>query len=278
MKIVILGTAQDAGVPQVGCECENCIAARGGKGRRYGPCLAFVNDAGTEAILVDASVDFTVQVDDLLKNHITTGISGLKGIILTHAHMGHIWGLGLLGKESVDSKGIEVHCSRPVRNFLRDNYPFTWLISNGNIVLKWFKPEGIDLFGEGKAFPFEVKHRDDAIMTHGLVIEREIKGEKDRTVYIPDMDNINEEIYEKIKDSHVAIIDGTFYSKGELNRDMSEIPHPLIVESIEKLKGLDTTIIFTHMNHSNPVLDPKSKERKHVLGSGMFIAKENAEF
>ena len=35
-----------------------------------------------------------------------------------------------------------------------------------------------------------------------------------------------------------AFIDGTFYDKEEINyRDISEIPHPFIIESIELLKS-----------------------------------------
>ena len=57
----------------------------------------------------------------------------------------------------------------------------------------------------------------------------------------------------------IALLDGTFYSQDEMpNRDMREIPHPFIVESMEILYQLNSPnrnkIHFIHFNHSNPAI------------------------
>ena len=60
-----------------------------------------------------------------------------------------------------------------------------------------------------------------------------------------------------------AFLDGTFYDAKEINnRDISEIPHPFIIESLELFKDLKESdrskIYFIHLNHTNPLLNSKS--------------------
>ena len=75
-----------------------------------------------------------------------------------------------------------------------------------------------------------------------------------------------------------AFIDGTFYKDGELERDMSNIPHPFVVESMEVLKNLSnkdkSKVYFIHLNHTNPLLQKNSLERKTVISKGFNYAKQ----
>jgi pyrroloquinoline quinone biosynthesis protein B len=71
------------------------------------------------------------------------------------------------------------------------------------------------------------------------------------------------------------LIDGSFFENGEIpGRDMSEIPHPFIVESMEVLRDVKdkSRIHFIHFNHTNPVLNQDSSPRKDVLNAGFNIA------
>ena len=46
-----------------------------------------------------------------------------------------------------------------------------------------------------------------------------------------------------------AFLDATFYKNGELKRDMSEIPHPFVEESMElffSAKFVFTDVFFSH--------------------------------
>ncbi|MCH9661258.1 MAG: pyrroloquinoline quinone biosynthesis protein PqqB, partial [Bacteroidetes bacterium] len=85
------------------------------------------------------------------------------------------------------------------------------------------------------------------------------------------------------KEVDYAFLDATFYSGIELNnRDISEIPHPFIIESIDIFKGLEPSekskIIFIHFNHTNPVIDIDSNEAIHVLSQGFRIGRINEVF
>ena len=61
------------------------------------------------------------------------------------------------------------------------------------------------------------------------------------------------------------------------SRDISEIPHPFVIETMELFKDLPETekakVHFIHMNHTNPLLDPNSAQTKAVLKAGFNIAR-----
>ena len=113
-----------------------------------------------------------------------------------------------------------------------------------------------------------------------------IQGPLKSALFIPDIDKWEkweQDIIEEIAKVDYAFLDATFYSGKELNnRDMSEIPHPFVLESLEKFKGLDkkekNKIVFIHMNHTNPIADPSSEAAKHVLESGFRIGNIYEEF
>ena len=89
-------------------------------------------------------------------------------------------------------------------------------------------------------------------------------------------------IFQIIQHLDIALLDGTFYSQGELpNRDMSEIPHPFIVESMDALYPLNTPnrnkVHFIHFNHSNPAI--KNGTAFNLIRSNRFnVAREGMIF
>ncbi|MDX1643157.1 MAG: pyrroloquinoline quinone biosynthesis protein PqqB, partial [Thermoanaerobaculia bacterium] len=81
----------------------------------------------------------------------------------------------------------------------------------------------------------------------------------------------------------VALLDGAFYSPDELpGRDLEAIGHPLISDSMDRFQALvdagRVEIYFTHLNHSNPVLDPEGPERREVERRGFRVLPELARF
>ncbi|HEX5758582.1 MAG TPA: hypothetical protein VF121_05270 [Thermoanaerobaculia bacterium] len=79
-----------------------------------------------------------------------------------------------------------------------------------------------------------------------------------------------------------ALLDGTFYSLDELpGRDVASIGHPLMTETMELLGPLvkDGTlrVAFTHLNHSNPALQPESAARKAIGTHGFRVLAEGEE-
>ena len=74
-------------------------------------------------------------------------------------------------------------------------------------------------------------------------------------------------------------MDGTFFENGELpGRDMNEIPHPFVEESMELFSSLSAKekakIHFIHFNHTNPLLQEGSSAQQKVEERGFHFAKE----
>ena len=131
-----------------------------------------------------------------------------------------------------------------------------------------------------KVTPFLVPHRDEFTETVGYKIE----GPSRSALFIPDIDKWDKwdgNIVKMVASVDYAFLDGTFYANGEIpGRDMSEIPHPFMEESITLFEKADpetrSKIRFIHFNHTNPVLREGSAERKALLKAGFQIAQEAA--
>jgi len=78
-----------------------------------------------------------------------------------------------------------------------------------------------------------------------------------------------------VDENDFAFLDGSFFQNGEIpGRDMSEIPHPFIIESLDKLKSSKKTskVHFIHLNHTNPALIEDSNAHQQVIKAGFNIA------
>jgi pyrroloquinoline quinone biosynthesis protein B len=259
MQVKILGSGQDAGIPQIDCYCPACrLARKYKKYRRLGPSLAISN--GKDCVLIDASPDIKPQLEMTGK-----GKGSLKGIILTHAHFGHCVGLLSLGKESLNTKNIPVFCTPKIKRFLYKNYPFSLLVKNKNIIINEINPDKQFKISGIKYTPFKVPHRDEIADTVGYTIEA-----KKRIIYLPDIDYWTLDIIKKVNNSDIAFIDGTFYSSRELPR-FKQVPHPPIEKTMSLLKNSPAEIYFTHINHTNPI-NGRGKERAGLKKMGFNIA------
>ena len=137
VEAILLGMAQDGGVPQAGCHCTHCQAARADPAQRqWAACLGLVDRASRQSWLIDATPDFRQQLDTLQvfsgpPGQTPSASSGcgpdcpLAGIALTHAHAGHYVGLIHLGREAWGTHGLPVHASARMATFLRENAPWS---------------------------------------------------------------------------------------------------------------------------------------------------------
>ena len=274
--IIILGTAQDAGYPQIGCNKECCKKYWDKKiARQKVSCLALFDPVTNQKWIFDATPDLTEQIhkaDKLQKGN-------LSGIFLTHAHIGHYTGLIYLGKEALNAKNIPVYAMPRMYEYLNNNGPWNQLVSLENIALKKLKADStINLTDKILVTPFLVPHRDEYSETAGY----SIKTGKRSILFIPDIDKWqkwNRDIKQLARDYDYLFLDGTFYKEGELpGRSMNEVPHPFIQESVDLFKDLSLAekqkIFFIHFNHTNPLIDHSSKEYKEVKSRGFNVASE----
>ncbi len=274
--VMVLGIAQDAGYPQMNCKKTCCKKAwENLELRKMTSCLAIVDPITKQQWIIDATPNIKDQIQ-LLKSK--TGTEKINGVLLTHAHIGHYTGLMHFGREAMGENKIPVFAMKQMKSFLEENGPWSQLIGLENISLKKLKEDSIfNLNKEIQVKPFLVPHRDEFSETVGY----EIIINNKRLIFIPDIDKWQKwdnDIVKLIKEIDYAFLDATFYKNGELKRDMSEIPHPFVEESMALFSVLSDSnkakVHFIHLNHTNPLLIDGSIAQKEVVKKGFNIATE----
>lgn len=277
VSLIILGTIQDAGSPHIGCKKACCASLfKTPDVTRKVVSLGVMDKSTHETFLFEATPDITSQLKDL--KHFSNSESEMpNGIFLTHAHIGHYSGLMYLGKEAINASDIPVYTMPKMTSYLEENGPWSQLVTNKNISLVPIENKHhIELTANIRVTPFTVPHRDEFSETVGFIIH----GPNKKILFIPDIDkweNWETSIIEEISEVDYAFLDATFYDGDELNtRDISEIPHPFIVESMKLFETLPASekekIYFIHFNHTNPVLNSESEAYKKVLENGFNIS------
>jgi pyrroloquinoline quinone biosynthesis protein B len=271
-----LGNTQDAGAPHIGCEQEFCKKNHNSNKKYFATSIAVVDPKLSQFTLFEASPDITSQL-----NYISTSLFKRfilpNNIYITHAHIGHYTGLMYLGRESLGAKGVNVRVLPKMSDFLQNNGPWDQLIKLNNIDVEdisFNKPTSI--FKNIEIIPLKVPHRDEYSETAGYII----KGGNKTALFIPDIDKWDmwdKDINEMVKKYDYLLLDATFYDEKEINRDINEIPHPLVKETLSLFKNMSlkdrSKIYFIHMNHTNMMLDPNSKLSRLVLSKGFNIAR-----
>ncbi len=249
-ELVVLGIAQDGGIPQLGCERPICQEIRAGKRpAEKVASLGLIERRTGASYVFDATPDFPAQMQRL------TGGKLPAGIFLTHAHMGHYTGLMFLGREVVNAPSVPVYATERMGAFLRGNGPWSQLVSIPNIALRTLTyDQPIALDGGVTVTAFKVPHRDEFSDTVGF----RISGPNRSALFIPDIDRWEKwerSIRDVASTVDYAFLDGTFATATEINRPIEDIPHPLMSRTRELLKGVKAKLWFIHINNSNAEID-----------------------
>jgi pyrroloquinoline quinone biosynthesis protein B len=272
--IQVLGIAQDAGYPQMDCEKECCKAVRNGEVEEaYPTSLALIDREKKSFYLFEASPAIREQLQ-MVKDSFPG--YALKGVFITHAHIGHYLGLAQFGREVMGAKGVPVYVMPRMKSFLERNGPWSQLIELGNISLMGLRKDKYLDIDEGlEVSAALVPHRDEYSETVGFSVQTQ----KGRFLFLPDIDSWEAwdlQIKSMAPFYTFMFLDATFYNDEELpGRDMSKIPHPRVSETMNLFADFPfkSRIQFIHFNHTNPVLRD-TPERKLVLDKGFSISQQ----
>ncbi len=277
--VVVLGIGQDAGVPQLGCDTPFCRAAwKNLSLRQMVSSLAIVDPNSGKRWIFDATPDLPEQFE-MLREITKDRSAKIDGIFLTHAHIGHYTGLMYLGRESINSTKVPVYAMPRMEQVLRGNAPWSQLVELKNIELRSLEDEGeVKLTEDLTVTPFLVPHRDEFSETVGY----RIKSRSRSLLFIPDIDKWQRWktlLADALHSVDYALLDGTFYAEGEINRPMNEVPHPFVSETMKLLKELPLherqKVFFIHFNHSNPLVQGNIKAIEAVRRAGFNITRAN---
>jgi pyrroloquinoline quinone biosynthesis protein B len=276
MEAIVLGRAQDGGVPQAGCTCPHCTAVRAGDiPREYAASLAIVDESTEQAWLIDAGPDFREQLallDELRPNVF------LAGIIITHAHIGHYTGLMFLGREAMSTFGFSVFGTPRLCDFLRSNAPWSQLVDIDNILLHEQEPGSKFDLTEELSIEFQaVPHRAEFTDTMAIVIH----GPSRSLFYCPDIDSWEKwdrDVRDLPDKYDISLLDGTFFEEDDLpGLTMSTVFHPPIRHSMKLIGPGRNRVFFTHLNHSNPLIS-SAEARQELQSQGYDVVEQGQVF
>jgi pyrroloquinoline quinone biosynthesis protein B len=294
----VLGSAAGGGLPQWNCACANCAAARSGRiARRTQSSLAISID-GERWLLLNCSPDVGTQIEAFapLQPRQARG-TPILGMLFTDANVDHLGGLATLRQGG--GSGFIVRSSALVREIATAQPAFAPFIASPH---RWVEApldracasEGdADLVGReltvrALCVPGVTPGYDGRRRLAGAIVAYEISehGGDDRLLFAPVFASIDDGLMRAISSATVAFVDGSFYSDDELiaegllpkrARDLGHQPVGGREGSLARLRGTRARLIFTHVNNSNPMLDPQSEASGCVRGAGAEIAYDGME-
>ena len=276
----LLGTAQDGGRPQAGCQRECCSTLRPSE-HRFPVSLGVVDDKNN-GHLIDTTRHLAGQLS-------IWGHPPLSSILLTHAHFGHVDGLGLLGKETMNAKDLDLHVSSSMFHLIEETPQWALMLKQGVFSERVFMHGDAVISANGLTIEcVHVPHRAELSDMHAFIV----RGPNRALLYLPDHDDWNSTLErhqcKTIRewlgrlDVDIALIDGTFWDANELPPErQNNVPHPPVSETLgligAKQEG-DPEIYFIHLNHTNPLHDKSSSASAEVTSLGWAVAEQGQEF
>jgi len=297
LNLKLLGTAAGGGFPQWNCACSLCDRSRHDPSA-LPPRLhlqAVFSSGGYEQFLINASPDlkFQIEAEPALRPSADRGKRNtpIAGIVLTSADLDQVLGLLLLR----EFQPLRVYSTAPARRALEAN-SFFRMLQRVPGQLTWVEISPGDTFEIGGnilctpiplkgSLPYYARELDQASRCSGetqasigLILESEGR----RVAYTPSVPEITAGLRALYDSCDVILVDGTFWSDAELSRTHDGTPLARAIGHIP-MSGEDGTLcqldgvtrpqkVFIHINNTNPVLDPRSQERKMVEDAGWQIA------
>ncbi|MET0236363.1 MAG: pyrroloquinoline quinone biosynthesis protein PqqB [Kibdelosporangium sp.] len=288
MKVLLLGTAAGGGFPQWNCACRMCTT---GLPARTQDCIAFSAD-GTNWYLINASPDIRAQI--LAAEQLSPGPgprdTPLRGALLTDAELDHTLGLTMLR----EGAGLHVWAPPAVLHALRQDFPLQRIVSHYGAwtwspVAGSFTVDGlrIDILPVSDKKP---KYIESTVEGPWVVAYKITDPAGGALVYAPCLKTWPPEFDTFIATATCVILDGTFYSPDEMStatatgvpspaqHAMGHIPISGPTGSLAHIAAHPgKRFLYTHLNNTNPILDPASPERQSMLAVSAEALTDGAE-
>jgi pyrroloquinoline quinone biosynthesis protein B len=296
--VAVLGSAAGGGVPQWNCRCANCAAARAGVRPRRLQSGAAVSADGKRWLLLNCSPDVAAQVEayPALQPMELRG-TPIEGMLFTDANVDHIGGLATL-RQSGEHR-FTIRSSDVIRDIAVAQPAFAPFARAPH---RWLEvpldapcaPAGDrDLVGNelevrAIAVPGTTPGFDGRRTARGAVVAYEIRARSDAQTFLfaPVFAAVDDALAAALRRADVAMLDGSFYSDDEmlaagvLQKTARSLGHQPVGDAggtLEALRGTRARAIFTHVNNSNPMLDPASEAARTLAEAGVEVAYDGME-
>jgi pyrroloquinoline quinone biosynthesis protein B len=278
IRIHILGSAAGGGLPQWNCACANCVAARTGIiDSRTQSNIAISCDSDTVrcCFLINASPDLTRQIESvpqLQPSRDSPRNTPIAGVLLTNADIDHALGLLLLRQQETP---LVVHAADETRTALE------WI---DRVLARFCGIEWRKITAEFQSLSGSIGFRTiDLPRSVAFQFCDDTSGAT--ALFAPSVGKLTDELRDAVHASDVLLFDGTFWSDDELAavrpgaRSAREMNHlPIRDGSLDFLRQSPARRkIYTHINNTNPILMPGTRERAQVEQAGIEIARDGLE-
>ncbi|WP_460071519.1 pyrroloquinoline quinone biosynthesis protein PqqB [Streptomyces sp. YKOK-I1] len=291
MLLQLLGTAAGGGIPQWNCACPGCSGARTHPERRRRHASLAVRTDDGRWYLVNATPDIGDQIEAHPALHPGPGPrqTPIAGVVLTDAELDHTLGIARLR----EADALEIHATAPVRRALRDRLrldevlgPYTALTWR-DLTCHGARPlgppdEGLRI----SAVPVSAKrprYAADAPEDETWVVAlRLYEPATGRTaVYAPAVAAWSEALHRVAAEADCVLVDGTFWDDEEPRRTgissrtatgMGHLPIDGPGGTAGILATLSARCYYTHLNNTNPLVDPTAAQHKRLARLGIEVA------
>ncbi|TYB45352.1 pyrroloquinoline quinone biosynthesis protein PqqB [Actinomadura chibensis] len=295
MRVLVLGTAAGGGVPQWNCSCAGCSAARANPSRRRRHASIAVEAGAGRWYIVNATPDIGEQIEDHPALHPgpERRATPVAGVILTDAELDHTLGIARLREAS----GLRIAATGTVRSALSVCLrldavlgPYAG-VSWTTLPQKEPEPidggplefQGIRVSGKRPRYAADLKEPDDA-----WVVALRVRDRRDgkALVYAPALAAWPEEFERAVRGADCVFVDGTFWDDEEPRRtgiggktsgQMGHLPITGPDGTVERLGELPAERrLYTHLNNTNPLVDPDDPGHRRLAAAGIEVAREGA--
>ncbi|MGA7095484.1 MAG: MBL fold metallo-hydrolase [Candidatus Cybelea sp.] len=257
-----------------------------------------VSADGRRWMLLNCSPDIATQIEAFAPLHPSYPRGTPIGAMLfTDANVDHIGGLAVLRQRGaagflLRSSGVvhEIAIAQPAFAPFASS-PHRWL--EVPLDSPCVAEDGDDIVGNALtvralAVPGTTPGYDGRRTARGAVVAYEVadRGSERSLLFAPVFSAIDDRLRDAITRADIAFLDGSFYDNDELSdagllpKRARELGHQPVGGSngtLAQLHGTPTRVVFTHLNNSNPMLDPRSLAHASVRESGSEIAFDGME-
>ena len=267
--MIFLGTGTSAGIPMIGCDCQVCRSADPRDQRTRSSLLVRYPDAATDEdagppvrqFLIDSSPEIRIQA-------VREGLDRLDGVLYTHAHADHIFGIDDLRRfNAVMGTPLDLYAEPGVIQTLQQMFPHIFA-SHRNVNRSFVaellpRPLAIEqplnLFGATWT-PLRLMH--GRLPVTGFRIDYGGRS----TAYCTDVSRIPPETLPYLADLDVLIIDALRYRHHPTHLSVDQALN--VIAQVRPRRAY-----FTHIAHDicHAELEPRLPEAVHLAHDGLLV-------
>ncbi|MFE9357529.1 pyrroloquinoline quinone biosynthesis protein PqqB [Streptomyces olivaceoviridis] len=298
MLLQVLGTAAGGGIPQWNCACPGCSGARAHPGRRRRHASLAVRADEGRWYLVNATPDIGDQIEAHPVLHPGPGPrqTPVAGVVLTDAELDHTLGIGRLR----EADGVEILATAPVREAVDTRLrlgavlsPYTTLTWR-ELSCRGAQPlhadpgvpagSGVRISAvpvSGKRPRYAADAPDDDSWVVALRLYDPATG--GTALYAPAVAAWSDALHRAAAEADCVIVDGTFWDDEEPRRTgisprtatgMGHLPVDGPGGTAGILAALSARCLYTHLNNTNPLVDPAAPQAKRLARLGIEVAED----